>query len=388
MRSAAIIGLLALLAVGCTTAGSVEVQLEATGEPEQYEPIEPTEPVVEEPRDLCEVYRDMEDISALASRASYEGGLDDDLIAEWSMPLFMAGFGDLARLVPPELAELRAALEAVVDAYEEDPTLPLEQLGDEVLDRLGFDEDEIDRQGDEFFGDVEDRCGPVFDTYPPPFVKDRSELRSHVTQVVQRLWLDSAPDCLTHPAALELVGDALDERPSGSDSLIALAVRCGASEAEAEMFAWLVTDVVWGDTDVFEELAEQIAESPEVFIHQLPIDPDEVAVPELVPEVLVPEPMPVPESTPEVYGYPIEGLVADVLGTLGIVGDEAACLVDAGVYEPASLWLDEPGVNPDVLAQQRSLLDEVAAGCGFSVDQVDEWLRLAHQYVAEVAATE
>jgi hypothetical protein len=168
--------------------------------------------------------------------------------------------------------------------------------------------------------------------------------------------------------------------------LITLALGCGVTEAEAAMFAWRVSDIDWWwamlpPTEQWADIVELLTidrggVDPIVTSEAYEETASEVAAPETTPD------RPEPEPTPDVYVYPIEGLVADVLGTLGIFDAPAACLVEAGLLEPAELWLDESGANPDMLTEQRAVLERVAEVCGFGADDVDAWLDLAHQYAA------
>ncbi len=389
MRSAAALGLVALLAVGCTSAGS-ELLVETAGPADQTEPGENAEPAETETPDLCSVWAEGNEISEIHGRAGWSSDLDEEILTAWISPLYISAIDDLLVVLPEGYEMLAVFFTAQNELLSEDSTATPDDLEERILEETGLDIDELTQLADDLFDEIESTCGPVVELEEVE-IEDPGEVPDHVRRVARELRIERLVECLTAPTSIELV-DSLLDRWADREPLVELARDCGATEPEAQLFAWRVTDIEWyccgpeitgdvvllpeaspilpGDAERYDEILERLGE------------PTELAVPELVPEMLEP----LPEPTTEAYGYPIEGLVADVLGTLGIVGDEAACLVEGGVYGPASLWLNEPGLDPDVVAEQRALLDDVAAACGFGTDHVDEWLRLAHQYVAEVAA--
>ncbi len=385
MRSLAVLGLVALLAVGCTSAGSELV--EATGPAGPFEPDETAEPSEpdEPPPDLCAVWAEGNEIDQIYMRAQWSSDLDDDVITAWISPLYTAVIDDLLAVLPEGYELLAVYFTAQIELLSEDSTATPADLEEKILEETGIDVDELTDLAEELFDEIEAACGPVVELEPVE-IEDPGEVPDHIRRVVHELRIDRLVGCLTSPSSVDLFTSLLD-RSADSEPLIGLASDCGANEAEAELFAWRVTDIEWYWGGFVDDLDDVILQ-PELVPRAE--DHDELA--ERLAEQRggseLAEPEPTVSPSPEVNTYPVEGLVADVLGTFGIVGDDAACLVEAGVYEPASLWLDEPGVNPDVLAQQRALLDEVAAACGYGTDDVDEWLGLAHQYVTEVAAYE
>ena len=372
--------------------GGTELAVEATG------PVDDAGALAQEPpaRAICDVWFEGGEIDEIHSRAGWSGGVDEVHRTAWISPLYIALMDDLVDLLPTGYEPLGTYFAAQVEALSADSTATPTDLQKEILDETGLDSEQLEELEESLTDELESTCGPAIDLDDVE-IADPADLPAHVRRVVAELRVGRAVDCLGAPSATKVVESTLDEAGSntrqgfvdtGTDRapLITLALGCGVTEAEAAMFAWRVSDIDWWwamlpPTEQWADIVELLTidrggVDPIVTSEAYEETASEVAAPETTPD------RPEPEPTPDVYVYPIEGLVADVLGTLGIFDAPAACLVEAGLLEPAELWLDESGANPDMLTEQRAVLERVAEVCGFGADDVDAWLDLAHQYAA------